>query len=156
MLELCKEKEKVLQMLNTVIFNGEVYSAPNSALNSKDKNLNMVKLKKLLYNLGFKLTSIGTIFILEELAFFFNNGLDGFYLFKEAYNISAQIHNVELKNVQWAIESAISSILRFSNIEILKEIFFWYTPNEIITPREFISTMILYLEERKKEYNNNM
>ena len=74
MLELCKEKEKVLQMLNTVIFNGEVYSAPNSALNSKDKNLNMVKLKKLLYNLGFKLTSIGTIFILEELAFFYNNG----------------------------------------------------------------------------------
>lgn len=143
-------------MLNTIIFNGKVYSAPNTALNSKDKNLNMIKLKKLLYNLGFKLTSIGTIFILEELAFFFNNGLDGFYLLKEAYNISAQLHNIELKNVQWAIESAISSMLRFSNIETLKEIFFWYTPNQIITPREFMSTMILYLEEHKKEYGNNM
>lgn len=124
-------------MLNTIIFNGKVYSAPNTALNSKDKNLNMVKLKKLLYNLGFKLTSIGTIFILEELAFFFNNGLDGFYLLKEAYNISAQIHNIELKNVQWAIESAISSMLRFSNIETLKEIFLVYAQSNNNTKRVY-------------------
>lgn len=124
-------------MLNTIIFNVKVYSAPNTALNSKDKNFNMVKLKKLLYNFGFKLTSIGTIFILEELAFFFNNGLDGFYLLKEAYNISAQIHNIELKNVQWAIESAISSMLRFSNIETLKEIFLVYAQSNNNTKRVY-------------------
>ena len=142
-------------MLNKIIFKGNGYNASDSALPTKDKNLDTIKLKKLLYNLGFKLTSIGTIFIIEELSFFFNNNLDGFYLLKDAYSISAQLHNIEIKNVQWAVESAIASMLRFSNTKLLKSIFFWYTDNQVITPREFMSTMILYLEENEKEYSKS-
>lgn len=53
------------------------------------------------------------------------------------------------------VESAISSMLRFSNVEFLKSIFFWYTSNQVIPPREFMSTMILYWEAQKKEYSKD-
>ena len=138
-----------------IIFNGNSYDELDNSSLTKEEKLDTLKLKKLLHKLWFKLTSIGTVFIIEELSFFFDNNLDGFSLLKEAYSISAQMHGVELKNVQWAVESAISSMLRFSNVEFLKSIFFWYTSNQVITPREFMSTMILYLEEHKKEYSKD-
>lgn len=138
-----------------IIFNGNSYDELDNSSLTKEEKLDTLKLKKLLHKLGFKLTSIGMVFIIEELSFFFDNNLDGFSLLKEAYSISAQMHGVELKNVQWAVESAISSMLRFSNVEFLKSIFFWYTSNQVITPREFMSTMILYLEEHKKEYSKD-
>ena len=124
-----------------------------SVVTAEPRNLDTIKLRKLFYDIGFRLTSMGTTFIIEELEYFFNNNLNGFNYLKEAYSISAIKHNTEIKKVQWVVQSSISSMLKTDNSNKLYELIPWINKGEIISPRDFMSLMILFLEENEKEYN---
>lgn len=58
-----------------IIFNGNNYDQLDNSSLTKEEKIDTL----LLHKLGFKLTSIGMVFIIEELSFFIDNNLDGFF-----------------------------------------------------------------------------
>lgn len=137
---------------DNVIANDNVYLNDRCLINTKAKELDVLKLRKLLAKLKFNPVVDGTTFIIEELQYAVENDILEIKNLKQLYNISAQIHNIPIENVQWDIKSAIKTMHRFADKDVLKEIFYWYDSYNNITPRFFMSTMIEYLNENFDEY----
>lgn len=119
---------------------------------TSDKKLDIRKIKLLLNRLGFSPVSTGTVYIIEELEFFYNNNILEIKNLNEAYNVSAKIHNLDIKHIQWNVESAILVMNRYADSSLLKEIFYWYDNYKNITPKYFLSTMLEFLNENLEEY----
>ena len=111
-----------------------------------------MKLRKLLNELGFNPVVDGTTFIIEELKYVIENDISEVKNLKQLYNISADLHNIPIENVQWNVKSAIKVMNRFADKELLKTIFYWYDSYKNITPRFFMATIIGYLNENFDEY----
>lgn len=142
-------------MIEEVIADDNVYESSHCPIYTKVKELDLMKLRRLLSDLGFNPTSIGTQYIIEELKFFYENNYSGINKLKEAYSISAELHNVEISKVQWDIESAIAVMNKYANKDLIKSIFYWYDNYNNISPRFFMSTMVEYLWENADIYNKN-
>ena len=95
---------------NITIANDNVYLKAHCLDNTKVKELDVMKLRMLLKNLGFNPVASGTTFIIEELKYFFENNMNGIKNLNQAYMISAQIHNISIDNVQWNVKSAIKAM----------------------------------------------
>lgn len=119
---------------------------------TEEKKLDVRKLKLLLNNLGFSPISIGTSYIIEELEFFYNNNISKIKNLNEVYSISVKYHNLSIKNIQWNVESAILTMNKYANTNLLKEIFYWYDNYKNITPKFFFSTILEFLNENKENY----
>lgn len=139
-------------MYNEVIADDNVYLQSFEPNNNVKKNLDIKKLRILLTKLGFNPVASGTQYIIEELEYFFNNNLTGMKNLKQAYRISAELHNIDIRNVQWYVKSAIEVMNTYADVKLLHEIFYWYDNYKKITPRFFMSTMIDYLNENINEY----
>lgn len=139
-------------MINKVIADSEVYLITSKTNETIEKNLDVKKLRILLNKLGFNPITAGTQYIVEELEYFFNNNLTGIKNLKQAYKISAEIHNIDIHYVQWDIQSAIDVMNRYADTNLLHEMFFWYDNYRKITPKFFMSTMIDYLNENCEKY----
>lgn len=88
-------------MYNEVIADDNVYLQSFEPNNNVKKNLDI---KILLNKLGFNPVASGTQYIIEELEYFFNNNLTGMKNLKQAYRISAELHNIDIRNVQWDVK----------------------------------------------------
>ena len=62
-----------------------------NAIYTSEKKLDIRKLKLLLNGLGFNPVSAGTLYIIEELEFFYNNNILKINYLNEAYTISAKL-----------------------------------------------------------------
>lgn len=138
---------------NFVIANDNVYLNPHCPI--KPKELDIVKLRKLLFNLGINPVVDGTTFIIEELKYMIENDIKEIKNLKQLYEISSQIHNIPIEKVQWNIKSAIDRVKSFADKTLLKEILYWYDSDESITPRFFMRTLLEYLHENYDEYKKN-
>lgn len=139
-------------MITDVIADSNVYLQSFEPNNIVENNLDIQKLRILLNKLGFNPVAAGTQYIIEELEYYFNNNLSGFKNLKQAYTISAEKHHINIKYVQWDVQSAIEVMNRYADINLLHEIFYWYDSYKKITPRFFMGTMIEYLNENVTEY----
>lgn len=135
-----------------IIANDNVFLNSHCPINTKVKELDIKKLRKLLNNMGFNPISNGTVYIIEELKYMLENNIDEIKKLKDIYEISAKIHNVEVKNVQWDIESSISTMRKCINKELVRSVLYWYDNYKTITPRFFMVTMLDYLIENFDEY----
>lgn len=134
------------------IANDNVYLNSHCPSNTKAKKLDVMKLRKLLKDLGFNPVASGTTFIIEELQYFFENNTSDIKNLSQAYKISAELHNISIDNVQWDIKSSIKTMNIYADKKLLEKIFYWYDTYKNVTPRFFISTMITYLNENYTEY----
>lgn len=138
---------------NNVIANDNVYLKNCCSIdNNKIRELDILKLRKLLNELGFNPVVDGTTFIIEELKYVFENNISEIRNLKQLYSISASLHNIPVENVQWNVKSAVKVMNRFADKELLKSIFYWYDSYKNITPRFFMATIIDYLNENFDEY----
>ena len=87
-------------MIQKVIKKAILYLKHCNTIHTSEKRLDIRKLKLLLNTLGFNPTSNGTLYIIEELEFFYNNGIGEIKYLNEAYIISAKIHKTDIKNIQ--------------------------------------------------------
>ena len=131
----------------------ENYINYSNSIIKTENCLNTQKLKKILNKLGFNPISTGTQYIIEELEFFYNNNI--FYIknLNQAYSISAVLHSLDIKNIQWNIESAIFTMNRYANTELLRKIFYWYDDCKNITPKFFLNTMLEFLNSNNKIFS---
>lgn len=94
----------------------------NCPINTKVKKLDVKKLRKLLNDMGFNPIANGTVYIIEELKYMFENNISEFKKLKDVYEISVKIHNIEIKNVQQDIESSIATMRKYANKKLLRDI----------------------------------
>ena len=139
-------------MIQKVIKKAILYLKHCNTIHTSEKRLDIRKLKLLLNTLGFNPTSNGTLYIIEELEFFYNNGIGEIKYLNEAYIISAKIHKTDIKNIQWNIESALLVMNKYADSNLIKEIFYWYDNYKNITPKYFLSTMLEFLNENWEKY----
>ncbi|MBR2743930.1 MAG: hypothetical protein IKE01_01355 [Clostridia bacterium] len=139
-------------MITDVIADSNVYLQSFEPNTIVKKNLDIQKLRILLNNLGFNPVATGTQYIIEELEYYFNNNITELKNLKQAYRISAEKHNIDIKYVQWDVQSAIEVMNKYADINLLHEIFYWYDTYKRITPRFFMITMIDYLNSNTDEY----
>ena len=141
---------------NNVTANDNVYLNDHCPTDTKAKELDVLKLRKLLVKLGFNPIAEGTTFIIEEIKYTIENNIIEIKNLKQLYGISAQIHKISIQNVQWNIKSAIKAMNRFADEELLKTVFYWYDSYKNVTPRFFMSTLIDYLNENFNEYKRHI
>lgn len=139
-------------MMNEVIANDNVYLNYHCPTNIKVRRLDVIKLRKLLNNMGFNPIANGTNYIIEELKYMIENNIDEIKTLKETYTISAKIHHTDIKNIQWDVESAIATMKKYANSDLMRSILYWYDNYKTITPRFFMITMLDYLNENFDEY----
>lgn len=137
---------------DSIIANDNVYLNDHCLIDTKAKELDVLKLRKLLVKLGFNPIAEGTTFIIEEIKYMIENDIIEIKNLKQLYDISAKIHNISMENVQWNIKSAIKVMNRYADEKLLKSIFYWYDSYKNITPRFFMSTIVDYLNENFDEY----
>lgn len=135
-----------------VIANDNVFLNSNCPISTKVKDLDIRKLRKLLNDMGFNPIANGTVYIIEELKYMLENNITEIRKLKDIYEISAKIHNVDVKNVQWNIETSIAIMRKCINKELVHSILYWYDNYKTITPRFFMVTMLDYLIENFDEY----
>lgn len=123
--------------------------------NTKEKKLDVMKLRKLFTKFGFNPTARGTYYIIEELEYFFNNNISEMKNLNTVYSISAKIHNTSIKNIQWDVEASIKTMNKHKNKELIKSIFYWYEEYKCIQPRLFMYTMLEYLNYFEDKFNEN-
>jgi hypothetical protein len=123
-----------------------------TAIYTPEKKLDIRKLKLLLNQLGFNPVSNGTLYIIEELEFFYNNGILEIKNLNEAYIISARLHHIDIKKIQWNVESSLMTMNKYANTNLLKNIFYWYDNYKSITPKFFFNTMLEFLNENFEDY----
>lgn len=138
---------------SNIIANDNVYLNPHCPI--KQKELDVVKMRKLLFKLGVNPVVDGTTFIIEELKYMIENDIKEIKNMKQLYEISAKIHDIPLEKVQWNIKSAIDRVKLFADKTLLKKICYWYESDESITPRFFMRTLLEYFHEHYDEYKNN-
>ena len=119
------------------------------------RELAVLKLRRLLNDLGFNPVAIGTQYIIEELKYFFEHNIGELNSLKDAYSISANIHSTNIKNIQWDIESAIFVMNKYAPKKLLEDIFYWFDSQYKITPRYFFNTIIVYLDNNCNKYKKN-
>ncbi len=139
-------------IINEVIANDNVYLNYHCPTNTKVKTLDVMKLRKLLNDMEFNPIASGTNYIIEELKYMIENNIKEIKTLKETYSISAKIHNTDIKNIQWDIESAITTMKKCANPDLMRSILYWYDNYKTITPRFFMITMLDYLNENFSEY----
>lgn len=137
---------------NNATANDNVYLNDHCPIGTKAKELDVLKLRKLLVKLGFNPVVEGTTFIIEEIKYTIENNITEIKNLKQLYSISAKIHKISIENVQWNVKSAIKVMNRYADEELLKRIFYWYDSYKTVTPRFFMSTLIDYLNENFNEY----
>lgn len=128
---------------------GENFYNYSHSIITTENCLNTQRLKKLLNELGFSPVSIGTNYIIEELEYLHNTNISNINNLKQAYTISSVLHNVDIQNVQWNVESAIITMNRYANTNLLHKIFYWYDNYKNITPKYFINAMLDYLNDNE-------
>lgn len=139
-------------IMNEVMANDNVYLKYNSPTNTKVRKLDIMKLRKLLNNMGFNPIANGTNYIIEELKYMIENDINEIKTLKEVYSISAKLHNIDVKNIQWDVESAITIMKKCANPNLMRSILYWYDNYKTITPRFFMITMLDYLNDNFNEY----
>lgn len=142
-------------IMNEVMANDNVYLKYNSPTNTKVRKLDVMKLRKLLNNMGFNPIANGTNYIIEELKYMIENDINEIKTLKEVYSISAKLHNIDVKNIQWDVESAITIMKKCANPNLMRSILYWYDNYKTITPRFFMITMLDYLNDNFNEYQKN-
>lgn len=136
-----------------IIANDNVYLKHHCPI--KQKELDVFKLRKLLFRLGINPVVDGTTFIIEELKYMIENDIKEIKNMKQLYEISARTHNISVENVQWNVKSAIDRVKWFADKTLLKKICYWYDTDDNITPRFFMRTLLEYRQENYDEYKNN-
>ncbi len=81
---------------NNVTANDNVYLNDHCPTDTKAKELDVLKLRKLLVKLGFNPIAEGTTFIIEEIKYTIENNIIEIKNLKQLYGISAQIHKISI------------------------------------------------------------
>lgn len=131
----------------------ENYITYSHSIITTENRLDTQRFKKILIELGFNPISTGTQYIIEELEFFYNNNIFNIKNLNQAYSISAQLHSLDIKNIQWNVESAIFTMNRYANTELTRKIFYWYGTYQNITPKFFFNTMLEFLDANKEMFS---
>ena len=139
-------------IMNEIIANDNVYLNCHCPTNTKARKLDVMKLRRLLNNMGFNPIANGTNYIIEELKYMIENDIYEIKTLKETYSISAKINNTDIKNIQWDVESAIATMKKYANSDLMRSILYWYDNYKTITPRFFMITILDYLNENFDEY----
>ncbi len=132
------------------------FTCSNYTFTNQEQKLDIMKLRRLLNQFGLSPATHATLYIVEALQFLFDNNITEFNKLEDIYIISSYIHNVEIRKVQWVVESAIyNKINNYGDKDILRKVFYWYDSYEHITPRLFFQTMLVYLYNNSNEYKNS-
>lgn len=138
-------------MNKKIIADDDVYSQ-NIEPNNIQKNLDIQKIRKLLYKLGFKPIHFGTKYIIESVLYCIENNIFGNNRIEESYKHTAEKYHVRPDTVLWAIQKAVDFMNIYSDRNLLHEIFYWCDKNEHISTKTFMDAFLDYIKENQNEY----